>query len=306
MELRQLRYFVAVAETKSFSQAARRLNISQPPLGRQITQLEEELDVKLLVRSARPLRLTPAGEIMLEHANEILGKVREMVTDVRAANMRERARLVIGFTDSSLYGAFPEVMRRIKALNDLLDVELVQLEVSEQIQSLRDNRIDLGFNLTPIDAQDLDALVLRRERLVIAVPLNHKWALERSPLSLVNLASETLITFPGSPHPNFGDQVIEILKRHDLTAAKVQIVQGLHSALGLVAAQLGIAIVPAAAQEARTRDVRYLAIQEQDATCPIIMLRRAGDQSVLILVVLRIIAQLNRERGFTLPKEFAA
>src|SRR3954453_2692326 len=195
MELRHLRYFVAVAHERNFTRAAERLHMAQPPLSRQIQQLEEELGTVLLDRDSRPLRLTEAGRLFFEHACQVLERVDGMRAMMRRFTEAERARFVIGFVASTIYAALPDLIRRFRAAAPGLDISLIEMGSLDQIAALKEGRIDVGFGRLHFDDPAVRRDVLRKERLVVALPLSHPLLERDGPLSFAGLAGEPLIIY---------------------------------------------------------------------------------------------------------------
>lgn len=156
MELRQLKYFEAVASTLNFSRAAERLNIAQPPLSRQIQQLEDELGVPLLDRTARPLKLTNAGAFFYDHVVQILGRLAEIQVATQRLGAGRGRWMGIGFVPSALYSFMPRVVRQFAAENENLDVTLLELTSVQQVEALLSGRIDVGFHRLPIANPDVN------------------------------------------------------------------------------------------------------------------------------------------------------
>eukprot|EP01042_Synura_sphagnicola_P011074 gene11074-14161_t len=159
MELRHMRYFVAVADERNYTRAAERLHIAQPPLSRQIQQLEEELGVALIEKGVRPLRLTDAGTFFYAHAQELLAKAAELKTMTQRVGKIERS-LSIGFVASTLYGLLPQIVRRFRARYADVDVSLQELTTMQQIQALKDGTIDVGFGRVKSEDPNIRRIVL--------------------------------------------------------------------------------------------------------------------------------------------------
>ncbi len=145
MELRQLRYFVAVARERNITKAAQQLNMAQPPLSRQIQMLEDELGVPLLVRSSRPVKLTEAGRVFYEQALQILGRIDQMKAATRRVGLNQNKVVSIGFVASTLYGGLPSLVRKLRQHAPSLDIQLLDMMSVEQIAALKEGRIDVGF-----------------------------------------------------------------------------------------------------------------------------------------------------------------
>lgn len=297
MELRHLRYFVAVAREQSFTRAAEKLRIAQPPLSRQIQQFEEELGVELIRRSGRPAYLTDAGQLLYEQAVQVLDRIEEMRAMMRRLQQAERGRFGIGFVASTLYGKLPEVIRRYRAARPGVEVGLVELTSLEQIAALKERRIDVGFGRIAVEDPAITRQLLRNERLVAALPLGHPALDAPGPLRLEDLTREPLIVYPKAPRPSYADQVLALLRARNLVPWAVTEVRELQTALGLVAAQAGVAVVPAGVQRLQRDGVVYRDLDEDGATSPIILSHRRDDTSAEVAVLLELVQEIYREEG---------
>ena len=298
MELRHLRYFVAVAREQSFTRAAEKLGIAQPPLSRQIQQFEEELGVELIRRGGRPAYLTDAGQLLYEQAVQVLDRIEEMRAMMRRLRHAERGRFGIGFVASTLYGKLPEVIRRLRAARPDVDVALVELTSLEQIAALKEHRIDVGFGRIAFDDPAITRHLLRNERLVAALPLGHALLDGGSgPLRLGDVASEPLIVYPKAPRPSYADQVLALFQKQNITPWLVTEVRELQTALGLVAAQAGVALVPASVRRLQREGVAYRDLDQEGATSPIFLSHRRGDTATEIAAMLELIQAIYREEG---------
>ncbi|MET0288067.1 MAG: LysR family transcriptional regulator [Pseudoxanthomonas sp.] len=281
MEIRHLRYFLAVAETLNFTKAAEQLHIAQPPLSRQIQQLEEELGTQLIVRTSRPIRLTEAGRLFHQEAVQLLGRLEQMKEAARRVGHSQRRVLSIGFVASVLYGGLPAVVRRLRLQRPELEIRLTEMMSGEQVEALKAGRIDLGFGRIRSHDAAVERLVLREERLVAALPHDHALARSIKPLSPTQLAGRRLIVYPSRPRPSFADQVLSLLADHGAHPREVQEVGELQTALGLVASQAGICLVPASARTMRA-DLHYRLVDDEHATSPVILSYRRNDTSDLV------------------------
>ncbi|MGL4810414.1 MAG: LysR family transcriptional regulator, partial [Beijerinckiaceae bacterium] len=211
MELRHLRYFTTVAAEGSFSRAAEKLHIAQPPLSRQIQQLEDELGVRLLDRG-RPLTLTEPGRYLFEQGRQLLQRVDEM----RAMTKRIAKGMVlqfnIGFVASTLYDSLPELIRRFRIIIPGVEVQLLEMTTVEQAAALKDGRIDVGFGRLRFDDEAIVRMVIREERLCLAVPRDHALIGKAGGLRLRHTAGEPLIIYPKSPRPSYADQVLSFYR----------------------------------------------------------------------------------------------
>ena len=290
MDLRQIRYFVAVATTKNFTRAAELMHIAQPPLSRQIQLLEEELEAQLIQRNSRPVRLTEAGRLFYEQSLQVLQRVDQMKTTARQASRNQRQSISIGYVPSILYGGLPMLVRIFRQRYPDTDVHLVDLGSIQQISELKSGRIDLGFGRIRSNDTSVARTVLREEKLVLAIPPAWPLAAEKGPVNLKDLDRPKLVVFPKEPRPSFADHVLGLLHEQGITPAEVHEVRELHTALGLVAAEVGLCIVPAAAR--LRSDLVYRLIADEKATSPIIFSHRLNDDSWYLVAIRQLIVEM--------------
>jgi DNA-binding transcriptional LysR family regulator len=297
MELRQLRYFVAVARERNFTRAAELLHIAQPPLSRQVQQLEHEVGVRLIERGTRPVRLTDTGKLFYDQAVQALEHIEQMTAMTRRLAATARTRVGFGFVASTLYGYLPEVIRRYRAARPDVELTLHEMTSLEQIIALKEGRIDVGFGRIPHDDPQVDRVLMRNERLMVALPGTHALAARTGPLRLAELADMPLVVYPKAPRPSYADQVLALFRDRDLRPPLVLEVKELQTALGLVAAESGISVVPASVERLRRDNVIYVSLDEPDAISPIIMSNRRDDPSQEIALILKLIKQMYRDEG---------
>ena len=297
MELRHLRYFVAVARERSFTRAAEVLHIAQPPLSRQIQQLEEELGATLIERGTRPARLTEQGRVLFEQAVQILERIDEMKAMMRRMDLARRHLFTMGFVASTLYGRLPEVIRAFRAARPAVELTMLELTSLEQVVALKDGRIDVGFGRILLEDAAITRQLLRNERMIAALPVNHPLLERPGPLHLADLAHERLIVYPKAPRPSYADQVLAVFRSRGLKPAALHEVRELQTALGLVAAEAGVCLVPAAVERLRRDNVAYRPLDEPDAISPIFMSSRRGDASPEIALVLELIRATYQKDG---------
>ncbi|MGV8920217.1 MAG: LysR family transcriptional regulator [Pseudomonas sp.] len=290
MELRHLRYFQVLAESLNFTRAAERLHMAQPPLSRQIQQLEEELGVVLLERG-RPLRLTEAGRYFYEHSHTLLNQLGTVCDNTRRIGAGEKTWMGIGFAPSTLYGVLPELIRRLRS-DDFLELELGLSEMTtlQQVQALKAGRIDIGFGRIHIDDPAIHQRVLIEDRLVAALPAGHP--LLAGPASLAQLAREPFVLYPGNPRPSYADHILALFDAHGLSIKVAQWTNEMQTAIGLVGAGIGVTLVPASVQLLHRVDIGYTTLLEANATSPIILSRRIGDVTPGVTQCLSLIEEL--------------
>jgi DNA-binding transcriptional LysR family regulator len=300
MDLRLFRYFVAVADEGNFNRAAERLNMAQPPLSRAIQQLEAHIGAPLLDRSSRPLRLTDVGKLLYAQAAQILMRMEDVEHMVKAAAVNKHRQLVIGFVASTIYARLPELIREFRKAAPNVELVMVESTTLEQIAALKEGRIDVGFGRIRLDDPSVRRIILRNEKLIAAFPVDHPLAQLDGPVSLRELAGEPQILYPRNPRPSYADQVISLFRDHAVEPRIVHEARELQIAIGLVAAEEGMAIVPESVRRARSHDVAYRELTEP-ATSPIIMSHRPGDRSLELALMTQVVARKYQDWGYDVP-----
>jgi DNA-binding transcriptional LysR family regulator len=278
VELRHLRYFNAVASELNFSRAAELLHIAQPPLSRQIRQLEEILGVELLNRDSRPIALTKAGKFFYEQTVQVLSRMDEIQEATRRIASGRQDWFSIGFVPSTLYGVLPELIKRFRQENAGVEVGFSELITMEQAEALKSGRIDVGFGRLLIDDPDIVCQTIIEEPLVAVFPVGHP-LLKKNKVTLVQLAAEDFILYPAKPRPSYADQVLKIFADKGLKPAIVKEANEMQTAIGLVAAGVGVALVPQSVQGLHRTDVVYRPLSNKGVFSPVIMNFRANDHS---------------------------
>lgn len=291
MELRHLRYFQAVAEELNFTRAAERLHIAQPPLSRQIRQLEDEIGTVLLDRSSRAVRLTEAGRFLLEQSLQLGQRIDEIVEGTRRIGRNEKRWFGIGFVPSVLYGFLPELIRLVRGSDAALEVGLSELTTVQQLEALKAGRIDIGFGRIVLDDPAITRTVVMAEPLMVAVPGGHP-ALARPPMTPDQLAAHPFVLYPARPRPSYADHVLALFRTRGLQLRVAQEANELQTAIGLVAAGLGICLVPASVQRLHRDDVAYMPINAPGFTSPVMMSYRTDDRSALLAEVIARVGKL--------------
>ena len=289
MEIRHLRYFQALAQTLSFTRAAEQLHMAQPPLSRQISQLEDMLGTQLVIRE-RPLRLTEAGRYLHEQSATLLQQLNNIEENTRRIGLGQRQWLGIGFAPSTLYAVLPELIRELRKDAEL-ELGLNEMTTLQQVEGLKAGRIDIGFGRIRIDDPAIHQRVLSEDPLVAVLPAGHR--LIGQPASLATLADERFILYPAMPRPSYADHILALFANHGLRIHVEQWANELQTAIGLVAAGIGIALVPASVQQQHRTDIDYVPIVEPEAVSPIIISRRKGDVSAIVQRCMTLIEQIT-------------
>jgi DNA-binding transcriptional LysR family regulator len=261
MELRHLRYFVAVAEERHVTRAAARLGIQQPPLSQQIRALETELEVQLFRRKPRGVELTQAGEALLAEARVILDRVEHATAAARRTARGEAGRIGLGFTSSaSFHPLVPRVIRAFREAHPLVALSLEEGGTAELVEGLSAERIDAAFVRSPIGpASELIVHSVLEEEMVAALPAGHRLAASAaaSRMPLAELAGETFILYRRPLGPGLYDAIIAACQRAGYSPQIGQEAPRMLSTLSLVAAGLGVTLIPASMQRLRVNGVAY-------------------------------------------------
>jgi len=285
MDLRQLRYFQAVAQEMNVTRAAEKLHMAQPPLSRQIRALEEELGVLLFERTGRSLRLTEAGRFLLEHSLQLTTRLQEVVDATRRIGQQGRRWFGIGFVPSTLYGFVPELIRRLRSADPHVDVGLSEMTTLQQMEALKSGRIDIGFGRILFDDPDVEREVLMAEPLVAVVGKSHALAARpaHGAVGAAELAGQPFILYPARPRPSYADHVLGLFRAAGWALQVIQEANELQTAIGLVAAGLGVTVVPASVQRLQRDDIVYLPLATAGFTSPVIVSCRKDDRSPFLV-----------------------
>jgi DNA-binding transcriptional LysR family regulator len=285
MELRHLRYFVAVAEEGHVTRAAERLGIQQPPLSQQIRALEAELDARLFHRRPRGVELTPAGQALLGEARAILARAEEAVAATRRAARGEAGRIGIGFTSSASFHPFvPRAIRAFRERHGLVALALEESGTTELVDALRTKTIDAAFVRSPVgESADLTVRPLLTEAMVAALPSGHPLSAADDPLPLAALAGETFVLYRRPVGPGLHDAIIAACDRAGFSPQIGQQAPRMLSTLSLVAAGLGVTVVPASMSRLEAEGVVYRALTpSSQLTAPLNLAYRRGESDAAV------------------------
>lgn len=244
MELRQLEYFMAVAEELHFGRAAARLHISQPPLTVHIKRLEEELGVSLFDRTSRRVSLTSEGIRFRDLVGPILQDLDEAVEDIREIKAGRRGRVRVGFVSSASYELVPAAVRDIRLQHPGIHLDLHPMATGEQVEALLENRLDIGIMRDAPLQSGLQFTALLTEQLVAVLPANHVLA-AKAEVSAEELSRLPLVLFPYQSMPGYVAKIMEIFHHLGHPPRIVQRAVNQENVMGLVAADVGASILPA-------------------------------------------------------------
>ena len=291
MELRHLRYFVAVAEELHFQRAAVRLGIAQPPLSQQIRQLEQELDVELFARGGRRVDLTEAGRVYLEEARDVLQRVARAGVAARRAARGEIGSLAVGVVPSATYGLMPRVFRTFRARNPEVALAVAVMSSGVQVAAIRAGQLQLGFARPPFGDETLLAETVSEEPVIIALPDGHPLA-ERPALRLLSLVQEPFVLFPRERRPGWYDFVLGLCRDAGFQPIIAQEAPDLATAMALVAAGMGITLVPTSVRDLRRSGVAYRDLAPPSARTRLVALRRAGEPAPVVARFMTVVREV--------------
>ena len=287
IELRHLRYFVAVAEELHFGRAARRLGIAQPPLSQQIQRLEAELGVQLFDRANRRVALTAAGRTLLDEGRRVIDAFHAATDAARRAARGETGSLTVAFAASVMFLSLPKIIRRFRDQFPNVRLELRELPTGSQIVALRTGDLDVGFLREPPNDDAFVTETVMRERLVLALSKRHELA-SRKRLRLVDVANEDFVLFPRDLAPGLHAHVLAMCAEVGVHPRIVQTSRELYTTISLVEAGVGVTIIPESVRKMGWRGVRYFPVVSSYAITRIDAAWRPDNQSPIIPAFLEI------------------
>ncbi len=261
--------------------------MAQPPLSRQIKLLEEELGVDLFERIGRGIRMTDAGRYFLDQTENLTQKLEEVIKATQRIGRKDKRWFGLGFVPSTLYGFMPQYISRLRELDTQVDIGLIEMTTLQQFDALKTGRIDLGVGRITLHDSEIERLILRDERITVALPVHHPLA-RRKVLTLKDVVPEPLILYPARPRPSYADHLLDLFRNKGHNLNVVQEVNELQTAIGLVAAGVGAALVPESVRNLHRDDVAYVALDEPGFTTPIMLSWRKNDESVFLKAVVKL------------------
>ncbi|HEY3328704.1 MAG TPA: LysR family transcriptional regulator [Capsulimonadaceae bacterium] len=257
IELRHMRYFVAVAEELHFGRAAQKLYIAQPPLSQQIRHLEQQIGVELFDRSHRRVRLTEPGRVFLDQARKTLAQAEYSIKSAQASAIGETGRIEVGFVSSATFDdIIPSIIRNFRERHPGVVLALHELTSAEQVQALRDGTIHVGFVRPPVGDDTLTLETVLSEPLVAALPSSHPLARAES-VNLADLANDSFVMLPRHMNLSLHDQILSLCQDAGFSPRVAQEAIQLQTITSLVAAGIGVSLVPASLQNVRRGGIVY-------------------------------------------------
>lgn len=288
MELRHLRYFVALAEELSFTRAARRLHVSQPPLSLQISQLEREIGARLFQRTSRRVELTLAGQAFLIDAQAVLARVDEAGNRARAIGQGLAGRIDIGLSGSHFLGPLPRIMAGYAQSHPEVEVNLHELKPAVQLQALRERRIDLSVSRTPVNDAVLSSTLLWRDPVAVALPVGHALARRRQ-LRLPDLRDQPFVMLrtDSSAHAQY---IHDCCVQAGFSPQVSQRVQELPALLSLVGAGMGVALIPSSLRGLFPDQIKVIPLGKEAPHADVYAVQRSAESVEVVQAFVRLAA----------------
>lgn len=293
MDHKLMQSFVAVAEELHFGRAAARLHITQPPLTKQIQQLEQTIGARLLERTKRKVELTAAGRVFLDEARAVLDQTRQAVELARKADRGETGHLSVGFIDAAIYSVVPEIARRFTELYPDVELSLTDLRIPNQVKAVAERQLDVGFIHPPVSHKALIIESILVEPLIVALPETHRLA-DRAKIPLSELASEPLIQFPRSINPSLYDEIVGLCISSGFSPRIVREATPKQTIIGLVSVGLGVSLLPACLQNLRRAGVVYRPIRGRTLSIDTSIIYRREEPSPVLRAFLEVVRETTR------------
>ena len=256
MELRRLRYFLAVAEELHFGRAAARLEIAQPPLSRQIAALEAEIGAQLFDRSRSQIQLTQAGAVLEGHARALVERLDSAWRETRLVGEGRAGRLRVAFVGSASYGVLPTLIKSYRSHYPRVELALSAMNNAELHSAIIQREIDIAVARPDLHDDELRAEPLAHEDLILAIPDNSE-LIDRKEVIFADLADQTFVLYPRRPRPSFADHILSICRDEGFEPSSMEMAQDFQTAISLVSVGVGVSVVPASVAQATRPGVFY-------------------------------------------------
>lgn len=278
MNLKQLEYFIALAEELHFGRAAERLGMAQPPLSRQIKQIEDDLGALLFNRGRNAITLTQAGERLYQRGVALVAELNDTLLEVRRIGQGAEGRLRIGFVGSATYGILPTILKSFRAAYPDVNMSLIPMNNAQLHRSLIRREIDIAFARPALDDAEITTRKLGEEPLVLAVP--DTLDLPKGPVDLRQLAGEVFVLYPEFPRPSFADVVLNSCAGLGIELKRRMFTMDFQTAIALVSVGEGVAVVPQSVGTVQRTGVRFHEITNPLAKTGVSVNHRLDEQGV--------------------------
>jgi len=297
MELRDMRYFLALAEERNFGRAAERLHMAQPPLTRQIRALEERLGAPLFIRTPKGVELTQAGETLLEEVPNLLALAQRAKERTRLAGQGLIGRLDVGLFGSGVLDVIPRILARFHRARPEVKIVLHNLTKTEQLEALRERRIAVGFNRLVPPQDDLVVEQVLREAMMVGLPARHPLAAQER-IRIADLSDLPLIVYPNIPMRGLAEEVSAAFRQEGALLRVEQAVEDVLTCVALVASGFGLCITTASTASLQLPGVTYRpldspTLRDVELSC----LHRRHDPSPVLAAFLAVVREFAAEHG---------
>jgi DNA-binding transcriptional LysR family regulator len=290
MELRHLKYFVAVAEELNFARAARRVHIAQPSLTKQIQQLEQELGFPLLYRTKKTVELLDTGHVLLDEAQRLLRQAEKAIQSTQRTHAGQSGRLTIGFSSSAVPEVLPRVLRKYHALYPSVVVDNLEITTIKNAESLLESTMSVALIRSPtyLSREQFCFETIQRERFVVALPDSHPAAKQES-IGIKTLANEPLIVPPRQPGWGYADTIFQIFRDYGIVPRVEQEASGALAVVTLVAGGFGVALIPASLRNLHLPGVTYRPIKGRCRTSDLTVVWRRDSRVSTVQAFLEVV-----------------
>ncbi len=302
MEFRHLKYFLVLAEELNFSRAAEKLFISQPPLSRQIQQLEEKLGVKLFIRRSKGIELTEAGKQFRIEAEKIVALTSRSIERTQMVDKGALGRLDIGVFGSAVFNIIPTLLQQFRTDYPEVSISISTLSKTEQIAAIREGSLTIGFNRFYPEAVGIQVERVLSERIMLAVPGDHALATHQK-VALKSLAKEQFILFPSKPRPSLADEVLMLCRDSGFTPNVVQETEDVVTSIALVSLGFGVCCVPESTVNLKLPNVAYIPLYSPTPKIDLDCVYRKDIDSTILDAFLAIVRDYGKRNKLSFCKK---
>ncbi len=278
---KEIKYFITVSEELNFRKAAKRLNISQPPLSQQIMTLEEKLNFKLFVRNKKGVKITLAGKNFLNNCYDISLKLNNSIETGRKINNGEVGNLKIGFSTLASFNVLPNKISNFLKIYPKVELNLIEMRTEKIVKELKEKKIDIGFAGKKIIDKEIKGITLSKENIILAINKNNHLAKKKN-ISITDIKNEKFILFPKSKGAiGLYDRIIEFCQRAKFEPNVIQEAYEIEVILGLVSGGLGVALIPENAGLLKLKNIIFKNFKETPPKSEIYLLMKNNNNNSL-------------------------
>lgn len=296
MDLRRLTYFIAVAEELHFGRAASRLHIAQPPLSRQIAQLESDLGVLLFDRSRSQIQLTQAGAVLIERARDLVERIDQVEREVRRIGEGIEGRLRIAFVGTATYGILPNVIKAFRTSYPDIELALSAMNNAELKRAVIQREIDIAIARPDLDDEELKSEPLFHEPLILALPEQAAGSYPEQ-IRLIDLKAETFLLYPRRPRPSFADYILKVCLDEGFVPKSQVLAQDYQTAISLVSVGVGLSVVPKSVSSSGRAGVAYRPLAGKNPGTSLSLNYRRDNRAQHLMNFLAVARKVMRKGG---------